>query len=129
GGSIGVGGPPPQSKVAPAAPPERTVFNQYCVGCHNDKLKTAGLALDTISAEAVSRHPEEWEKVVRRLRARQMPPAGMLRPDDRTYATVMSSLAASLDKVAASQPNPGRTDTFRRLSRTEYQNAVKEYTF
>jgi len=102
------------------------VVNQYCVGCHNTTLKTAELALDTIGAENVSRRPEVWEKVVRKLRARHMPPAGLPRPEERTYDAVVSALAASLDSAAAAKPNPGRTDTFRRLNRTEYRNAIRD---
>src|SRR6476620_3017763 len=70
----------PQQPVAV----ERGVINQYCVGCHNAKLKTAGLALDTISAEGVDQHPEIWEKVVRKLDGRYMPPIGLPRPDEAT---------------------------------------------
>ena len=74
----------------------------------------------------MSRHPEAWEKVVRKLVARQMPPAEALRPEERTYDAVVSALEASLDRAAAEHPDPGRTDTFRRLNRTEYQNAIRD---
>ena len=115
----------PEPAASPAlASPELALVDQYCVACHNNTTKTAGLALDQISPEAIDRHPEVWEKVVRRLRARQMPPAGIPRPDEQTYNTVISSLEVSLDRNAAAHPNPGRTDTFRRLNRTEYQNAI-----
>ncbi|MGI8785683.1 MAG: DUF1592 domain-containing protein [Acidobacteriota bacterium] len=107
-------------------PAHRSVLDQYCVSCHNDSQKTAGLAFDTLAAHPVDRHPEAWEKTVRKLRARQMPPAEVPRPDERTYDAVVSSLEASLDRLAAAQPNPGRTDTFRRLNRTEYQNAIRD---
>jgi len=105
---------------------ERSVINQYCVGCHNAKLKTAGLALDTISAENVDQHPEIWEKVVRKLGGRYMPPIGLPRPDEATYNAMLSKLERSLDNAAAAKPDPGRTDTFRRLNRTEYQNAIRD---
>ncbi|MEX2262691.1 MAG: DUF1592 domain-containing protein [Bryobacteraceae bacterium] len=101
-------------------------LDQYCVGCHNSKVKTAGLALDTMSAERAGEHPQVWEKVVRKLRARQMPPVGLPRPDERTYDALIASLETSLDRAAAAKPDPGRTDTFRRLSRTEYQNAIRD---
>ncbi len=128
GAFSGAGGAQQPSAVEPppAASSERAAVNQYCIACHNNTAKTAGLALDVISSEDVGRHPEVWEKVVRRLRARQMPPAGMPRPDEHTYNTVISSLEASLDSAAAAHPNPGRTDTFRRLNRTEYQNAIRD---
>src|SRR5690349_9124557 len=99
--------------VLGAPPPEtRAVLDRYCLGCHNSRLKSAS--------------PEVLEKGVRKLRARFMPPAGLPRPDERTYDAVVSSLAASLDNAAASKPNPGRTDTFRRLNRTEYQNSIRD---
>ena len=117
----------PTTGVSPsAASPERTLVNQYCVACHNNTAKTADLALDNISSEAVDQHPEVWEKVVRRLRARQMPPAGIPRPGEDTYNSVIASLEGSLDRNATAHPNPGRTDTFRRLNRTEYQNAIRD---
>ncbi len=125
GGFLGVRGLQPQSRDGSVSP-ERAVVNRYCVSCHNSALKAGELALDTISAQDVGQHPEAWEKVVRKLRARHMPPAGMPRPDERTYAAAVSSLETSLDRAAAAKPNPGRTDTFRRLNRTEYQNAIRD---
>jgi hypothetical protein len=108
-----------------AAPqPPQTVVNQYCLGCHNNKTKTAGLALDTVSD--VSRYPEAWENVVRKLRARVMPPLGLPRPDEAVYNSLLNSIETTLDGAAAAHPNPGRTDTFRRLNRTEYQNAIRD---
>lgn len=113
--------------VAAAAPPaERAVVEQYCVACHNSTTKTAGLALDRVSGEDLSLHTETWEKVIRRLRARQMPPAGLPRPDESVYQGTVASLEAGLDLAAAENLNPGRTDTFRRLNRTEYQHAVRD---
>ncbi|MGH9664661.1 MAG: DUF1587 domain-containing protein, partial [Bryobacteraceae bacterium] len=106
----------------------RATLNRYCIGCHNSKLKTAGLALDAaaVSAATPSTHPEVWEKVIRRLRVRSMPPAGLPRPDEATYKAVIRTLATSLDKAAAAHPNPGRTATFRRLNRSEYHNAIRD---
>ena len=127
GAAIGVGISQQQrSSTASASAPDPTVLNKYCTGCHNQKLKTGGLALDTLMAENVNQHPEEWEKVIRKLRPRYMPPAGLPRPDERTYDAIISSLEGSLDRAAAAKPNPGRTDTFRRLNRTEYQNAIRD---
>ncbi len=106
--------------------PHNALVNQYCLSCHNSRTQTAGLALDTISAEDLDANWEAWEKVVRKLRARQMPPAGARRPDEATYQAALASLETSLDSVAAATPNPGRTDTFRRLNRTEYHNAIRD---
>jgi hypothetical protein len=109
-----------------AVPPERAAIDRYCASCHNSKVKAAGLALDAMSVEKIDQHPEVWEKVVRKLRARYMPPAGLPRPDERTYQAIVSTLEASLDSASTAKPNPGRTDTFRRLNRTEYQNAIRD---
>jgi hypothetical protein len=89
-------------------------------------LKVGGLALDAINSESVSQHPQEWEKVVRKLRGQYMPPPGLPRPDDRTYKAIVSSLMKELDSAAAAKPNPGRTGAVRRLTRTEYQNAIRD---
>ena len=110
----------------PAASAQRSLINQYCVGCHNDKAKTAGLALDTVSVENISQAPEIWEKVLHKVRARYMPPVGMPRPDEQAYQALVSYLETSLDQLSASNPNPGRTATLRRLTRTEYQNAIRD---
>ena len=103
----------------------RRVLNRYCVGCHNERLRTAGLALDAMDPAQVGDHPEAWEKVVRRLRTASMPPAGRRRPDAATYRTVASALETALDEAAAAAPNPGRT-TVHRLNRREYENAVRD---
>src|SRR4029077_8642700 len=67
-----------------------------------------------------------WEKVLRKIRARQMPPIGMPRPDEPTYDAAIASLETSLDGAGAANPDPGRTETLRRLNRTEYQNAIRD---
>jgi hypothetical protein len=109
---------------------ERDLVNRfvgrYCFECHNSDDQTAELDLDVISSDDVDRHPEVWEKVVRRLVARQMPPAPLTRPKEREYDAVVSAIAGVLDRAAAAHPEPGRTDTFRRLNRTEYQNAIRD---
>ncbi len=103
--------------------PVAPAFNQYCAGCHDEKVKAAGLALDP---GHIADRPADWEKAVRKLRARYMPPAGLPRPDERTYDALVASLETTLDRAAAAKPNPGRTDTFRRLNRTEYRNAIRD---
>ncbi len=99
---------------------------QYCLGCHRKPNSAAGLELGLLIGQPVARHPEAWEKVVRKLRARQMPPVDHQRPDERTYETVAAGLEAALDRAAAARPDPGRTETFRRLNATEYQNAIRD---
>lgn len=120
GGSIGIGTPQEQPASQAAS------IKRYCAGCHNSKVKTGGFSLDGLRLESPAEHSQEWEKVVRKLRTRSMPPAGLPRPDERTYNAVLASLETSLDKSAIASPNPGRTDTFRRLNRTEYRNAIRD---
>ena len=107
-------------------PAVTTTLNRYCVNCHNAKSKIGGLALDTLLPDDVSKHPETWEKVVRRMRARYMPPIGLPRPDERTYDAISASIESSLDAAWRLKPNPGRVDTFRRMNRNEYQNAIRD---
>ncbi|HYP13171.1 MAG TPA: DUF1587 domain-containing protein, partial [Bryobacteraceae bacterium] len=117
------------STVTVAAAPsaaEQAAIKRYCIGCHNTNLKTGGLSMDGMTLQDPAAHPQQWERVVRKLRTRSMPPAGLPRPDEKTYAALLTSLETSLDKSAAAQPNPGRTDTFRRLNRTEYRNAIRD---
>ena len=108
---------------SPAAP--RAVLDKYCVSCHNQRLKTADLMLDTLDLANVSDAAEIWEKVVRKLHSRAMPPPGRPRPDQATYDALVSSLVTSLDRAAEANPEPGRTDSLHRLNRTEYQTAIR----
>ena len=103
----------------------RAVLDQYCVTCHNQKLKTAGLALDQLDPDHVATAPATWEKVVRKLRTGAMPPVGLPRPAQPAYDSLISALETSLDRAAAVQPNPGRA-TLHRLNRTEYGNAIHD---
>jgi len=105
---------------------DKAFLNKYCVACHSTKVKTSGLALDALMAEPLTQHADKWERVARKLRARYMPPPGLPRPDERTYDAVVTALEAALDGAAATKPNPGRTDTFRRLNRTEYRNVIRD---
>ena len=114
------------SSLAVSAEPERSLIGKFCVSCHDADEPKGGLNLAAVMADNVDRHPLVWEKVVRRLRARQMPPAGELRPSEATYAAVVTQLENALDQAAATKPNPGRTETLRRMNRTEYQNAIRD---
>ena len=116
----------PLQAATPAAAPSQLLVDQYCTSCHNESAKAGELALDVTSTRPVAENTETWEKVVRKLRARQMPPVGVPRPDEATYEEVVSSLEVSLDAAAEAHTNPGRTDTFRRLTRTEYQYSIRD---
>src|SRR5688500_4749239 len=105
---------------------QRALLNRYCAGCHNEKTKQGNFVLTTLDAANVDSDAERWELVVRKLRARAMPPAGRPRPTESAYDGLIAHLETSLDRAAAARPDPGRTDTFRRLNRTEYQNAIRD---
>ena len=116
-----------QDDEAPLPPPLRSAVDQYCLICHDADVQKANLDLESIVDDPVALHPKEWEQVIRKLRARQMPPANRKqRPDEATYQAILSRLEASLDAAAVKDINPGRTDTLRRLNRTEYQNAIRD---
>src|SRR6185295_9736717 len=101
------------------------VLKQYCVTCHNERLKTAGLLLDKANLVDVPADAETWEKVVRKLRAGTMPPQGLPRPDRATYDALLSWLQTSLDAAAATHPAPGRP-LLHRLNRAEYGNVIRD---
>ena len=121
--------PTPAATAAPGAAAERALLNQYCVSCHSERMKASGaspLALDTLDLAHVGSNPESWEKVVLKLRAGLMPPAGRRRPDKAASDGLASWLEQELDRAAAADVNPGRTEPFHRLNRAEYQNAVRD---
>jgi hypothetical protein len=89
-------------------------------------VKSAGFSLAGMDVDNIAAHSDGWEKVVRKLQGRAMPPIGRPRPDDATYDLLIAHLETSLDRIAAAYPNPGRTETFRRLTRTEYRNAIRD---
>ena len=128
GSVVLLAGTPPQTP-APAASPSDTrsaeFVRRYCVSCHNARLRTAGLVLDGLDAGRPTTHPEVWEKVIRKLRSRTMPPLGSKRPDDAAYDAVATSLEVSLDRAAAAQPNPSRP-LLHRMNRAEYKNAIRD---
>jgi hypothetical protein len=113
--------------AVPALSPanERALLDQYCVTCHNEKAKTAGLMLDKADVNHVGDGAEIWEKVIRKIHGRSMPPLGMPRPDQATLDNFASSLELSLDRAAISRPDPGRAG-MHRLNRAEYQNAIRD---
>jgi mono/diheme cytochrome c family protein len=98
----------------------------YCVSCHSQRLNTAGLALDAVDPARPAAHPEVWERVVTRLRAKSMPPPGLPRPNAATYDAVADALESELDRAWAANPNPGRINAVHRLNRVEYTNAIRD---
>ena len=110
-----------------AAPPSphRALLDQYCVTCHNQQAKTAGLMLDKLDPGQAPDNPEVWEKVIRKLRGGMMPPQGRPRPAQPDVETFISYLETSIDRAALTKPNPGRA-AVHRLNRTEYGNAIRD---
>jgi mono/diheme cytochrome c family protein len=108
------------------ASPVSTFVSRYCADCHDSEMKKGGLDLESISSDEVVQHADVWEHVVRKVRARQMPPVGKTRPAEDGYDEMEAGLAACLDRNAAKHPNPGRTESLRRLNRTEYQNSIRD---
>jgi mono/diheme cytochrome c family protein len=120
----------------------RALVDQYCIGCHNQQvvssppdqltdplasqLRVLGLALDTLDMAEVASDADHWEKVVRKLRAGLMPPAGMPRPEEAVLDGFRGWLESELDTAARAAPNPGRTASFHRLNRAEYSNAIRD---
>jgi hypothetical protein len=97
----------------------------YCVTCHNDRLNTGGISLEQVSLDAAGVHAETLEKVVRKVRAGLMPPAGARRPERAALDAFASGVEAAVDRAAAASPNPGRAP-LHRMNRAEYANAIRD---
>jgi mono/diheme cytochrome c family protein len=109
--------------VAADVSTQRALVDQYCVVCHNGKLKTAGLLLDQLDLAHLGEHAEIGEKVVRKLRAGMMPPSGMPRPDPATREALITWMETELDHHASTNLTP---PGIHRLNRTEYSNAIRD---
>ena len=116
----------PASAPSPTAFDAKPVLQKYCITCHNDRLRTAGLALDSVDVTAPSAKADIWERVIGRLRAGSMPPRGSPRPNDATYHALAGWLESEIDRAWAANPNPGRINAVHRLNRTEYSNAIRD---
>lgn len=117
----------PSASEAPAgATDSRQLLNRYCVTCHNDRLETAGLSLQEIDTLHVAEGAEIWEKVIQKLRTGTMPPSNRPQPPGEARQAMREWLETSLDAAWETNPNPGRTETLRRLNRTEYQNSIRD---
>ena len=113
----------PAAAAAPLAP--RAVLDKYCVGCHNERLKSGEIVLSGLDVTNVGPGAETWEKVLRKLHTQEMPPAGRPRPDQSTYVAMTSYFQKALDRAAEARVTPGRVP-IHRLNRTEYANAVRD---
>ena len=116
---------PPARQPVDAHAAAQATLTEYCVGCHNQRLATAGFSIDALKLDDVSANADAWEKVVRKLRLGMMPPLGARRPDAATYERTIATLEARLDAAVAGQARPGRR-MLHRLNRAEYANAVRD---
>jgi len=115
--------------AARAGDDARAFLQTYCITCHSQQMKSRGtvpVAFDTLDASAVANDAKTWEQVVRKMRAGVMPPAGVKRADKTAHEQFLSWVEGELDRAARERPNPGRTEAFHRLNRTEYRNAVRD---
>jgi len=120
------GAPPQESKPSPAAAdPNRALVNRYCVGCHNQRLKTAKLELDVLDLTHPEKNALTWERAIRKLRGGMMPPPGAPRPPLEDVNSLATYLENSLDKAGAANLNPGSV-RIHRLNRAEYTNAMRD---
>src|SRR4029453_2482976 len=118
--------PASSTSAVPAQPASaRALFDTYCVPCHNQRTKVAGLMLDIADVNDPARNAELLEKAVRKLRGGLMPPPGARRPDQASVDAVVGALEGALDQAAAARPNPGRV-ALHRLNRAEYANAIED---
>src|SRR5437016_1833316 len=108
--------------ATPATP--REFLDTHCIACHNQKLHTAGLALDSLDVSKPAANAEVWERVIAKLRVGSMPPPGIPRPDAAAYRAVASSLETNIDRAWTATPNLGRINAVHRLNRAEYNNAI-----
>jgi hypothetical protein len=104
----------------------RAFLDTYCVTCHNQKLHTAGLALDTVDLTHPAANAEVLERVIGKLRAGSMPPPKMPRADAATYRVIAAKLENDIDQATLSHPDPGRIGAVHRLNRAEYNNAIRD---
>ena len=111
--------------VAAADPSHNALINQYCLGCHNQRLKTAGISLAGLDLTHVSSSAPALEKVLRKVRTGEMPPPGLPRPAGSVVSSFTGWLETALDRAAAENPNPGRP-AVHRLNRAEYSNAIRD---
>src|ERR1700704_3879079 len=114
-----------QNSQSTEAAAHRATLDQYCVGCHGGPTPFAGLNLQPLDTGDLAANGIIWEKMLRKLRNREMPPAGMPRPDAATYEAIVKYIETGRDRLAETRPNPGRP-TLHRLNRTEYANAIRD---
>ena len=113
------------SSNAATSSPDTALVKTYCATCNNDRTRSGEMSLEHADLTNIPQHPELWEKVIRKVRAGMMPPAGMPRPDAATLEAFVGHLETAIDRAAAASPRPGRT-ALHRLNRAEYANAIRD---
>jgi mono/diheme cytochrome c family protein len=111
---------------AGTAQTSEAAVRQYCIGCHNAKLKTGGVVLDPAALADPANDAATWERAIHQLHARSMPPVGMPRPSEAVYGQLTSYLETALDRASAAKPNVGEQPNLHRLTRTEYRNSIRD---
>lgn len=104
---------------------QNALVKQYCVTCHNDKLKTAGVSLEGLDISKAGEDSAVWEKVLRKVASSQMPPAGLPHPDAAAAKAFTTYLQSNLDQYAVTHPDPGHP-VIHRLNRAEYSNTIRD---
>src|SRR5438128_3997893 len=118
----------PFAKVRPAtahAPADKAVIEQYCLECHDADKAKGDLVLEGFDPTKAEQRADVSEKIIRKLRAGMMPPAGKERPPEAALDALAASLEARLDAAAEARPNPGRR-SFQRLNRAEYTASIRD---
>ncbi|HIF23543.1 MAG TPA: DUF1592 domain-containing protein [Gemmatimonadetes bacterium] len=120
--------PAVSAQAGPVAGPEllQATLDEYCSTCHNDRANRGDLSFEGLDLSRVGEHGGIPENLLSQLRMRRMPPVGRPRPTNETYDVLSDWLEAEIDGLAADRPNPGRTESFHRLNRAEYANAVRD---
>jgi len=116
---------PAENPSSAAAAIHRATLDQYCIVCHSGPTPPAGLNLQALDIGNLEDNGAIWEKLLRKLRNREMPPAGMPRPDAATYEALVKYIETERDRLAQLKPNPGRP-TLHRLNRAEYANSIRD---
>src|SRR5882724_10637285 len=114
----------PANQVAKKPESQWSTIQNYCFGCHNPGVRAGNLLLSELNADSVPGHPEIFEKAVRKLRGRQMPPPGNLQPSQKEIDALIGWLESTLDE--SSKAHLAGRVSVQRLNRTEYANAVKD---
>jgi hypothetical protein len=111
--------------AAASGTPDQALVREYCVSCHNEKMRRGNLVLSGLDATRPQLNAPVWEKVVRKLRAGMMPPVGSKRPDAGRVEAFAAAIEGAIDSAAAAQPHPGKR-SLHRLNRTEYGNSIRD---